>query len=415
MKKILAIILVVVLTLSLFGCKGNSDPTVGTTDPTVTTEPTLGEHEHDHGGETTNTTEGTEATEGTTDATEATTEPTEETTEPSTEATEPSNEQTVPGDPGDIGNGGAPDTPGQNEHKHSYTTKVIAPTCESKGYTEYTCACGDSYKSNETKATGHSYTSKTVEATCGSDGYTKHTCSNCGYSYTDGKTSATGNHSYTTKTVAPTTESEGYDLHTCSVCGKSYKDNYTAKLPTNNGGGNNSGEGAPGMYWDDREGKWLAHNCATDGHVFTAYAVVQEQTCSQHEIKEAPCGVIGCDYVYCLEGNSYDAHTRSVDDITGYYVEYQVRRYDGYSVFFTNEAEARAYANTVVTAYKNGECQWWLECIFCIKRINAPDQYTCLVCGKTCSQKAGGGKYNGKTENGTVWEERYTKDNQPSF
>ncbi len=40
-------------------------------------------------------------------------------------------------------------------HTHSYTTVVTAPTCTEKGFTTYTCACGDTYKADETDATGH--------------------------------------------------------------------------------------------------------------------------------------------------------------------------------------------------------------------------------------------------------------------
>ena len=41
---------------------------------------------------------------------------------------------------------------------HSYETEVIAPTCETKGYTIYTCSvCEHKYTGNETSATGHNY------------------------------------------------------------------------------------------------------------------------------------------------------------------------------------------------------------------------------------------------------------------
>lgn len=43
------------------------------------------------------------------------------------------------------------------EHTHSYTTAVTAPTCTEDGYTTHTCACGYSYKDTYTKALGHSY------------------------------------------------------------------------------------------------------------------------------------------------------------------------------------------------------------------------------------------------------------------
>ena len=41
------------------------------------------------------------------------------------------------------------------EHTHEYTSVVTAPTCTEKGYTTYTCACGDTYKADETAETGH--------------------------------------------------------------------------------------------------------------------------------------------------------------------------------------------------------------------------------------------------------------------
>ena len=42
-------------------------------------------------------------------------------------------------------------------HTHAYTSAVTAPTCEEKGYTTYTCACGDSYTESYVDATGHRY------------------------------------------------------------------------------------------------------------------------------------------------------------------------------------------------------------------------------------------------------------------
>ncbi len=47
-------------------------------------------------------------------------------------------------------------TSSKNSHTHKYTSKVTAATCTEKGYTTYTCACGDSYKGNETPA-GHNF------------------------------------------------------------------------------------------------------------------------------------------------------------------------------------------------------------------------------------------------------------------
>lgn len=104
---------------------------------------------------------------------------------------------------------------------HSYGTTVVAPTCTETGYTVYECDCGDSYQGDETAALGHdyaestsgeyivytctrcddtyaehdhSYVSITVSATCTAAGYTQHTCS-CGHSYKSNIVAALG-HNY---------------------------------------------------------------------------------------------------------------------------------------------------------------------------------------------------------------------------
>ena len=68
----------------------------------------------------------------------------------------------------------------EQEHTHSYTANVIAPTCTADGYTAYTCTnCTDSYVADEVKSLGHAYTSVVTEPTCESAGYTPYTCTNC--------------------------------------------------------------------------------------------------------------------------------------------------------------------------------------------------------------------------------------------
>lgn len=62
------------------------------------------------------------------------------------------------------------------DHTHSYTSTVVAATCDKSGYTLHACSCGDSYKSNESGALGHSWVD---------DGNgTTHTCTACGKSET---------------------------------------------------------------------------------------------------------------------------------------------------------------------------------------------------------------------------------------
>ena len=99
-------------------------------------------------------------------------------------------------------------------HLHSYTVKVIAPTCTEKGYTIHTCSgCGNSYKDTYTDATGHSYTTKVIAPTCTEKGYTLHTCTNCEDSYKDTYTDKL-EHEYGEWTITGDKA-----VHKCKHCG----------------------------------------------------------------------------------------------------------------------------------------------------------------------------------------------------
>lgn len=197
----------------------------------------------------------TATTEATTDATisstEAATEP-EETTAPTEAPTEP--EET--------------ENPGETEHEHDYKSEVTAPTCTEMGYTTYTCSCGDTYKDNETKATGHDYKSTVIAPTKTAQGYTLYECKNCDYSYkdnytdklpSDDETEPVHQHSYNSKVTAPTCTAKGYTTYTCE-CGDSYKGNETPAL---------------GHDWDN--GK-----------------VTKKATCTEDGVKTYTCERSGC-------------------------------------------------------------------------------------------------------------------------
>ena len=104
--------------------------------------------------------------------------------------------------------------------EHNYKNTVVAPTCNSSGYTEHVCQdCGKSYRDSETSATtNHSYTSTVVAPTCNSAGYTEHVCQDCGNSYKDNEVSATGNHTFYDLYVMESTCVSRKVLKACSTC-----------------------------------------------------------------------------------------------------------------------------------------------------------------------------------------------------
>ena len=149
-------------------------------------------------------------------------------------------------------------------HTHSYSSSVIAPTHTDKGYTLYTCDCGDTYKDNYVNALGHDYTiTEKIDPSCTTKGYTTYVCDcgdtyteegasyghtftttmvdptctrkgsktyvcDCGYSYSE--EIPTLPHTYSSSVVDPTCSRKGYTMYTC-VCGYSYRDNYVDTIP----------------------------------------------------------------------------------------------------------------------------------------------------------------------------------------
>ena len=118
---------------------------------------------------------------------------------------------------------------GKEGHTHTYSEKVVAPTCTEGGYTEYVCSCSHSYRGNQTPPAGHKYSAKIISPTCQKTGYTLYTCSVCSESYKGEETPIT-NHKYKETVIKPTREEGGYSIFTCEYCQDSYKDNYTEKL-----------------------------------------------------------------------------------------------------------------------------------------------------------------------------------------
>lgn len=119
----------------------------------------------------------------------------------------------------------------RKEHEHVYTETVTAPTCTEKGYTTFTCKCGDSYVGNYTDALGHEFGEwETVtEPTEDSMGLMKRQCIRCEETQTKMIPALDHVHQYTDTVTAPTCTEKGYTTHTCK-CGNSYVDTYTDAL-----------------------------------------------------------------------------------------------------------------------------------------------------------------------------------------
>ena len=69
-----------------------------------------------------------------------------------------------------------------DSHTHSYTTEVTTnPTCIDKGFTTYTCSCGDNYKDNFVKELGHEFINYLSDnnATTKKDGTKTAKCERC--------------------------------------------------------------------------------------------------------------------------------------------------------------------------------------------------------------------------------------------
>ena len=182
MKRIVSLVLVFVLCLSLWACAAN--------DQNPETDPTGTEHLSTVGTDGTEGTEGTDTTEVTdpTDTSE-TTDPTDasEVTDP-TEVTEEMEATSAPTEAPTTPPTTPPETkppattPPTTPHQHNYVkSKVIAPSCESLGYTIYACKCGATQDGNFVDATGHNYGSWKViqEATKEKPGKMQSTCSIC--------------------------------------------------------------------------------------------------------------------------------------------------------------------------------------------------------------------------------------------
>lgn len=106
----------------------------------------------------------------------------------------------------------------KESHDHVYTSTVIAPTCSSMGYTEYTCSCGYSYRGDYIEQNRHNWDAGTVTtaATCTTNGVMTYSCQDCSAIKT---TIIPAAHQWTQVITLPKTcTTDGTLTKTCSVC-----------------------------------------------------------------------------------------------------------------------------------------------------------------------------------------------------
>ena len=184
---------------------------------------------------------------------------------------------------------------------HSHKTVVTAPTCESEGYTTYTCHCGDTYKADYVDALGHDYDVVVTAPDCENEGYTTHTCANCGHSYVDSTVAALG-HAYDAVVTAPDCENKGYTTHTCQNCGDTYVDGEVAAL------GHTTVTDAYKAPTCTETGLTEGKHCGVCGEVFIAQQEIPANGHSHKTVVTAPtCEEKGYTTYTCHCGDTYKA------------------------------------------------------------------------------------------------------------
>ncbi len=105
---------------------------------------------------------------------------------------------------------------------HTYNSETVSPTCEEKGYTLYTCKCGDSYKDNYVDALGHQEViDPAVAPTCEESGLTEGShCKRCEITLVYQRYVSPLRHSYSQwiVEVEPTCTAQGLKYRECTTC-----------------------------------------------------------------------------------------------------------------------------------------------------------------------------------------------------
>ena len=218
-------------------------------------------------------------------------------------------------------------------HTHSYNAVVTEPTCTQRGFTTYTCACGDTYIDNYTDALGHDFSewSETKAAKCTEAGEKTRSCSRCdaveteaiaalGHAFgewavtKDAACAETGTetrtcsrceeidsrdipakgHNYNAVVTAPTCTEKGYTTYTCSVCKNSYTKDEVSALGHDFSAWNTT---TAATCTDTGEKTRTCSRCDASetevidalGHTFSEWAVTTPATCIENGEESRSC------------------------------------------------------------------------------------------------------------------------------
>lgn len=114
----------------------------------------------------------------------------------------------------------------QPGHIHDFQfTQKVDPTCDSPGYSLYTCSCNMLDMRDITDALGHTYGAGKKVVFCEEEGYTEYVCIICNYADRQNITAPPGHDYRLVKTEEPTCTEDGYELHRCSRCDDEKQEN----------------------------------------------------------------------------------------------------------------------------------------------------------------------------------------------
>ncbi len=227
-------------------------------------------------------------------------------------------------------------------HTHVYSRiETIYPTCETQGYTRYTCECGDSYESDYVDAFGHNYEAvysffpntddlldiglvcqndkshqvnedemdsgyyviERIEPTCTETGFERI----MGYANYNGLhfedefsyyPNALGHNYHIYERVEPNCVSYGYERYYCD-CGD-YTETILDPIPA-------TGHNLTEVNESNEEAHYTVLVCLNEGCNYREIVSYNYHNLCENIIKEPTCDESGLSYVYCT-GCEYNSH-----------------------------------------------------------------------------------------------------------